>query len=309
MSGNRGRRFTVRCLPLRLASAAFAAATAIGGGSVYANDLCTTVGSSTTCSGNQSAGIALNPNNGITSLCVQSLRVASGPTAGTSGINFQSLGANGVSAAPAGVAGSDLTTTTDTSVRILATSGAPGILVTSTGGNGADEVVFVNVGGAGAQGGAITVGNGGSITTAGANAVGISAQSIGGTAGLNAITGGGGLGGVVTVTNSGSIATNGTNAYGIAALSAGGNGFLQSQDNGAAGASSGNISVTNSSSITTQINGSSGIFASSLGGTTRNSSTNGASAGSITIGNTGTITTSGSTTIPLFPLPFTFANG
>jgi hypothetical protein len=278
--------------------------------SAQANDPCSTVGTTTTCSGDQSAGIAFNPNIGITSLWVQSLTLPITPPAGTSGINFQSLGANGVAGSqPAGLPGSDLSTTTDKSVSISTSGGAPGILVTSTGANGADAVFLVSPGGAGAQGGAITVGNGGSITTAGANAIGISAQSIGGTAGLNAITGGGGLGGVVTVTNSGSIATNGTNAYGIAALSAGGNGFLQSQDNGAAGASSGNINVTNSGSITTQLNGSSGIFASSLGGTTRNSSTNGAGAGSITIGNTGTITTSGSTTIPLFPLPFTFANG
>lgn len=127
MSGNRGRRLAVRRLSRRLALPAFVAAFAIVAGSVHANDLCTTVGSSTTCSGNQSAGIALNPNNGITSLFVQSLTVPIGPTAGTPGINFQSLGANGVSAAPAGVAGSDLTTTTDTSVSISTTSGAPGI--------------------------------------------------------------------------------------------------------------------------------------------------------------------------------------
>lgn len=91
----------------------------------HANDLCTTAGASTTCSGDQSAGISLNAINGSTSLFVQSLTMPIGPTAGTSGINFQSLGANGVSAAPAGVAGSDLTTTTDTSVSISTTSGAP----------------------------------------------------------------------------------------------------------------------------------------------------------------------------------------
>src|ERR1700732_1233710 len=140
MSGNRGRRFTVRCLPLRLASAAFAAATAIGGGSVYANDLCTTVGSATTCSGNQSAGIALNSISGSTSLFVQSLTVPIAPAAGTSGINFQSQGFNGLNAQfPGGLPALDLSVTTDSSVNITTTSGAPGILVTSTGGNGLDQ--------------------------------------------------------------------------------------------------------------------------------------------------------------------------
>ena len=305
-----------RRLPSLLALPAFVVACAMFAASAKANDLCSTVGATTTCSGDQSAGIAFNPNNGTTSLWVQSLTVPIAPAAGTSGINFQSPGANGIAGASPGSngqAGSDLSTTTDNSVSISTSGGAPGILVTSTGGNGADAVsgggFTIFSGGAGAQGGAITVGNGGSVTTAGTNAIGISAQSIGGTAGLNAITGGGGLGGVVTVTNSGSVATNGTNAYGIYTLSSGGNGYLQSQDNGAPGASSGNISVTNSGSITTQLAGSSGIFASSLGGTTGNSSSNGASAGSITISNTGSITTSGSTTVLVLPLPFTFANG
>ena len=311
MPGNRVSRLIVSCPPLRLALPAFIAAFAIVAGSVHANDLCTTVGSSTTCSGNQSAGIALNPNNGITSLFVQSLTVPIGPTSGTSGINFQSPGANGVSAAPAGVAGSDLTTTTDTSVSISTTGGAPGILVTSTGGNGIDEFPFVNLGGAGAQGGAVGVGNAGSIATAGTNAIGISAQSAGGNAGLNAFTGGGGLGGAVTVTNtiSGTITTNGTSAYGIYASSVGGNGYLGSQDNGAPGAQSGNIGVINAGLITTQLAGSSGIYASALGGTTGNSSSIGANAGSITISNTGTIQTFGSTTLPILPVPFTLSNG
>ena len=296
--------------PIRLALSIFAVTFAVLATSAQANDPCSTVGAPTTCSGNQAAGIALNPNNGITSLWVQSLTVPIAPAAGTSGINFQSLGANGVAGSqPNGLPGSDLMATTDGSASISTTSGAPGILVTSTGGNGADAAFLVSPGGAGAQGGAVTIGNGGSVSTAGTNAFGISAQSIGGTAGLNAITGGGGLGGVVTVTNSGSIATNGTSAYGISASSTGGNGYMQSQDNGAPGASSGNISLTNSGSITTQLAGGSGIYASSLAGSTGNSSTNGANAGSITLLNTGTITTSGSTTLPGFPFPFTFANG
>lgn len=314
MSGCSGWIFaghTNRRQPRLLALPVFAVTCVMFAASARANDLCNTVGTTTTCSGDQSAGIALNSSSGITSLFVQSLTMPIGPTAGTSGINFQSLGANGVSAAPPGGAGSDLTVTADTSVSISTTSGAPGILVTSTGGNGADQVLFVNSGGAGGQGGVVSVGNAGSITTAGANAIGISAQSAGGTAGRNAGSGGGGLGGAVTVTNliSGTITTSGTSAYGIYAASAGGNGYMQSQDGGAPGASSGNIGVTNAGSITTLLAGSSGIFASSVGGTTENSSSIGANAGSITISNSGTIRTSGSTTLPILPIPFTLANG
>ncbi|MGH6715606.1 MAG: hypothetical protein ACREDC_05370, partial [Bradyrhizobium sp.] len=288
-------RAAARIGPRPLALVLLAACCSVYAGSARANDSCTTVGASTTCTGNQSAGIALNPNNGITSLWVQSLTVPIAPTASTSGIDFQSLGANGDSGQPAGLPGSDLTVTTDGSVAISTTGGALGILATSTGGNGADESIPVSLGGAGAQGGAVTVNNAGSISTAGANAIGISAESTGGTAGLDAFTGGGGAGGAVTVTNSGSIATNGTSAYGVFASSTGGDGYLQSQDSGAPGASSGNISVTNSKSgsITTQLDGSSGIYAFSLAGTTGNSSSIGPNAGSITISNLGTIQTYG----------------
>ncbi|MGA7073310.1 MAG: hypothetical protein WBZ30_18030, partial [Bradyrhizobium sp.] len=312
MSGNRGRRIIVRCLPFRLALSAFAVSFAIIAGSAHANDLCTTVGAVTTCSGDQSAGIALSPNSSVTSLWVQSLTVPITPAAATSGISFQSQGINGLSTQfPDGLPGLPFSVTTDSSVSISTTTGAPGILVTSTGGNGMDGVPAFSAGGGGGLGGAVSVGNAGSITTAGANAIGISAQSIGGNAGLDAGSGGGGPGGAVSVTNliSGTIATNGTSAYGIYASSVGGNGYLGSQDDGAPGALSGNIGVTNAGSITTQLAGSSGIFASSVGGTTGNSSSIGANAGSITISNSGTIQTFGSTTLPILPIPFTLANG
>ena len=278
----------------------------------HANDLCTTASATTTCSGDQSAGIAITPISTVTSLWLRSLTVPIAPAAGTSGISFQWQGFNGVSTQfPDGLPGLPFSVTTDSSVAITTTGGAPGILVTSTGGNGLDQSVVTLPGGAGAQGGAVSVGNGGSITTAGTNAIGISAQSVGGNAGLNAFTGGGGFGGAVSVTNtmSGTITTNGTSAYGIYASSVGGNGYLGSQDNGAPGAPSGNIGIINAGSITTQLAGSSGIYASSLGGTTGNSSSIGANAGSITISNTGTIQTFGSTTLPILPAPFTLSNG
>jgi hypothetical protein len=247
----------------------------------HANDLCTTASATTTCSGDQSAGIKITPISTVTSLWLRSLTVPIAPAAGTSGISFQWQGFNGVSTQfPDGLPGLPFSVTTDSSVAITTTGGAPGILVTSTGGNGLDQSVVTLPGGAGAQGGAVSVGNGGSITTAGTNAIGISAQSVGGNAGLNAFTGGGGFGGAVSVTNtmSGTITTNGTSAYGIYASSVGGNGYLGSQDNGAPGAPSGNIGIINAGSITTQLAGSSGIYASSLGGTTGNSSSIGANA-------------------------------
>ena len=280
-------------------------------GSAKANDLCATAGNSATCSGDQSGGIALNFGGVVNSLFVQSLTLPITPVAGTAGIGFQSQGFPGIQITiPSGLPGSPLSVTTDTSVGITSSS-APGIVVTSTGGNGADYVPLVSNGGGGGAGGALTVSNAGSITTSGGNAIGISAQSSGGSAGLNAITGGGGLGGAVMATNSGVISTNGTSAYGIFASSIGGNGYLNSQDNGAPGAMSGNINVGNSGSF--DHDAACGQFGHlcvlDRRHHHRNSSSIEANAGSITITNTGTITTSGSSTLPAFPFPFTLSNG
>lgn len=78
MSGSRGWTLAGRLifrLPHLSAVAAFAFACVMLVGAVRANDPCKTVGATTTCSGNQSAGIAFNPNNATTSLWVQSLTV------------------------------------------------------------------------------------------------------------------------------------------------------------------------------------------------------------------------------------------
>src|ERR1700684_4310730 len=137
MSGNWGRRFAIRCLSLQLGLPAFALYFVVVAGSARANDLCTTVGAVTTCSGDQSAGIALSPNSSVSSLWVQSLTVPIAPAAGTSGIGFQWPGFNGVSTQfPDGLPGLPFSVTTDSSVAITTTGSAPGILVTSTGGNG-----------------------------------------------------------------------------------------------------------------------------------------------------------------------------
>ena len=112
--------------PLRLALPAFVASFAVLAGSAHANDLCTTVGASTTCSGDQSAGIALNSSGVVTSLFVQSLTVPIAPAAGTSGISFQSQGFNGFQhSIPRGLPGSALSVTTDTSVGISPRAARP----------------------------------------------------------------------------------------------------------------------------------------------------------------------------------------
>src|SRR6185437_15902717 len=96
------------CLSFLLA-AAFAISFAFLAGSARANDLCNTVGATTTCSGDQSAGIAITPISTVTSLWVQSLTVPIAPSAGTPGISFTSQGIDGLSTQfPDGLPGTSL---------------------------------------------------------------------------------------------------------------------------------------------------------------------------------------------------------
>jgi len=270
-----------------------------------ANDTCATVGAARTCSGNQSTGIPLNPNNAITDLFLLDLTAPIAPAPGIAGIDFEAQGTDGVPGLP----GADLTVTTDATVSITTTNGGVGISVSSKGGNGADGSFFVSLGGAGGAGGAVTISNAGAITTNGSNAIGLSASSMGGGAGSLAGAGGG-VGGALIVSNSGVITTTGLNAYGILANSVGGNGYLFSQDDGGPGARSGNVGVTNSGSIITHFDGSAAIYVTSTAGTTENSSAPGPDGGAITISNTGTIQTAGSTSDSGgSPSPLSFAHG
>jgi len=130
--------------------------------------------------------------------------------------------------------------------------GAGGTANTVAGGfGGAISIAIGGSGGAGGTGGEVTVTNDALLTTSGANALGIRAQSIGGGGGMggsakamalaqgipgtNSPTvsltytvggsgGDGGGGGKVTVANTGTIATSGVNALGIEAMSIGGGG-------------------------------------------------------------------------------------
>ena len=149
----------------------------------------------------------------------------------------------------------DVATAAQTSI-VTTGAGSIGILAQSVGGGGgnggfaaagglAPITLSFGLGGDGAGGGAgdkVNVDNKGAITTTGANAIGIFAQSVGGgggnggfsvgaSLGVVAITAtlggdgaGGGKGDDVTVANAGAISTTGDLAYGILAQSVGGGG-------------------------------------------------------------------------------------
>lgn len=167
-------------------------------------------------------------------------------------------------------------TVTNIGAITTAAKGAYGIIAQSIGGGGgiADYVSSANGpatmvaassvanGGAGSgngTGGTVSVNQSGSITTSGAGAIGIFAQSVGGGGGLDIALGkalggyGAGAGGEVNVTNSGTITTTGQGAHGIVAQSIGGN-----QQGGV-------VNVTAASNVTATGTGSYGILAQSDG--------------------------------------------
>jgi hypothetical protein len=152
--------------------------------------------------------------------------------------------------------------------------GAFGILAQSIGGGGGlagdfsrgigkfgKDTTFSGAGGGSGQGGGVTVTSDGVITTHGAGAVGIFAQSVGGGGGIAGGAGGGFAGSVggagsanaVTVTHTGEITTVGDYSHGIVAQSAGGTGV------GSA------VSVTLAGAIAVNGKNASGIVAQSRG--------------------------------------------
>jgi hypothetical protein len=145
------------------------------------------------------------------------------------------------------LAGGHITTTKAGSIGILAQSlggggGNGGFAGAGAAGPASLAIALGGSGSEGGMGGIVTVNNGMSIETEGANATGIFAQSVGGGGGnggfalgatigvvaISAAVGGSGAGGgdgnSVHVDNSGSIATLGDLAYGIQAQSIGGGG-------------------------------------------------------------------------------------
>ncbi|PVB62295.1 hypothetical protein DCO57_08340 [Labrenzia sp. 011] len=216
-----------------------------------------------------------------------------------------------------GGAGGDGGAVTLSSDAVIKTTGAEsdGIIVQSVGGGGgqSSNVIDANAGvnfsqyvmnqgasgGAGGNGGKVTVTSNGQITTSGSASFGIFAQSLaggGGKAGTTidastglsagAVTlgqsgGDGGVSGDVNVINKGKIHTSGVLAGGIFAQSvAGGGGQANTTVNGdlglsldythggdgGAGGTAGDVSVDNRNGITTDNDGAIAIFAQSLGG-------------------------------------------
>jgi hypothetical protein len=162
-------------------------------------------------------------------------------------------------------------------------------------------------GGSGGPAGAVNITNGGRISTSGADALGILAQSLAGGGGGGAASygiffskggsgGSSGSAGTVAVTNSGTISTEGTLALGVLAQSIGGSGGVAGSASGLTvalgGDSASNPFQSNASSVTINASGTVataglsaiGILAQSVGG---GGGTGGASQGFVSIGGTG----------------------
>ncbi len=144
--------------------------------------------------------------------------------------------------------------------------------------------------GAAGNGAAIGIDNAGSIETAGSNAYGIFAQSIGGGGGaalasgtVTMQNGGTGNGGAIDITNGGNIVTTGAGADAIFAQSVGGGGGIAGTFAGSAGGigSAGNVSIAQSGVIFTQGSSANGIVAQSAAGSGSGGNVNVAVDGSI----------------------------
>jgi len=229
----------------------------------WANDPCSIVGSTATCTGDQSSGVAFHDGSGITTVNVQTLTVPIQPPSGTSGVVLDQFGA---SAAPltgnSGATGSPLAVTTDNSTTIQITGTARGISVTSAGGTGAFSI---NNGGNGGDGGVISITSAAQISSPGDSSVGIFAFTAGGSgaSGFFGSAGHAGNGGGISITNIGAITMSGSGGQGISATSQSGSGPIDS-----ALATGGAIQITNNGAISTTsaaTGNAHGIVAQSLG--------------------------------------------
>ncbi|WP_147422702.1 autotransporter outer membrane beta-barrel domain-containing protein [Maricaulis maris] len=263
--------------------------------------------------------------NGI---LAQSMGGASGDAGSSFGI---------VGDADSGSTGGNGSTVTVTNYGSIITTGtySDGIVAQSIGGSGGDAgasgglVAFGGGGGGAGNGGLVVVTNAatGTITTRGDDAVGITAQSIGGgggrsgaSAGIAALGAGSGSGGdasTVTVYNDGAISTGttttGDRSHGIMAQSIGGGGgsgrgtggLVALGGTGGSGGAAGEVRVDNDGLITTTGEGALGILVQSIGGGGGNGSSTvglaaiggdgdaGGSAETVTVSGTGTISTTG----------------
>lgn len=267
------------------------------GGSAGSMDL-TVTGTSITTQGANAYGILaqnLGNNGGI----------------GASATGTVVMGGNGGSGGSTGT----LTISTDSNTSI-STQGqsALGILAQTASGAGADggngngqASGTDGDGGSGGAAGAISLTNGGTITTAGTDAVGILAQSLAGAGGAGATDygifyskggsgGAAGMPGVITLANTGTISTAGTMAMGILAQSIGGSGGSAGSGGGLAislgGDADTNPFESNASMVTINASGTiattglsaPGVLAQSIGG---GGGTGGASQGLVSIGGSG----------------------
>ncbi|WP_323761998.1 hypothetical protein [Maricaulis sp.] len=263
--------------------------------------------------------------NGI---LAQSMGGASGDAGSSFGI---------VGSADSGSTGGNGSTVRVTNHGSIVTSGtySDGMVAQSIGGSGGDAgasgglVAFGGGGGGAGNGGLVFVTNAatGTITTRGDDAVGITAQSIGGgggrsgaSGGLVALGAGSGAGGdasTVTVNNDGAISTGttttGARSHGIMAQSIGGGGgsgrgtggLVALGGSGGTGGAAGAVIVDNDGVIETTGAGALGILVQSIGGGGGNGSSTGGlaaiggsgdaggSASTVTVTGTGTISTTG----------------
>jgi len=224
------------------------------------------------------------------------LAISAGGNGGTGGTGSDDTiggnGGNGGAAAPGGLV--NVSTLPGSSIAVglggSGVIGAPGIWAQSLGGiggAGGNGKTFASGGnaGSGADAGAVTITNDGTVATWLPNSPGILAQSFGG-AGPAGGTGGGwgasggegasgGNGGQITIQgSSGSVSTAGTNAPGILAQSIGGGGgnggdstgWLAIGGMGAPAGAGGGVTVSIANSITTRGDRSAGVLTQSIGG-------------------------------------------
>ena len=256
-----------------------------------------------------------------------------------SAAGFAGNGGTGGQGAPVTVtlaSGTSVSTTgAATGAPSSSTALPPGIVASSIGGPGGQGgELWAGLGGAGSDGGAggggynvtVTVNSNASVSTAGDDAAGVFARSLGGeggsagTIGFSGFVGIAGTGGTsgnsgtVTVTNNGAITTLGDYAPGIFAQTmtgqSGAGGSSQKGIYGSGGASGssgavGTASVTNTSTITTSGVGSIGILAQAVGGGSGNGGSGGnfsgvggdaafaSNGGPVNVTQSGTITTAG----------------
>ncbi|GAA4035634.1 hypothetical protein GCM10022281_15070 [Sphingomonas rosea] len=250
-------------------------------------------------------GSLTTQGDGAVGLLVQSL----GGAGGSGGSSYGIVGTAG-----SGSIGGNGGNVTAYNAGTILTGGklAYGVQAQSVGGNGGSSgnsgaiVAFGGTAGGAGTGGnsSISLAGTSSITTTGANAHGVFAQSIGGGGGSTGWTGGavsfggsagsGGTGGTASISAAAGsrIETFGVGAYGMFAESVGGNGgtaegtggVFTMGGSGGSGNTGGAVSISNNGSVITHEADARGIFAQSVGGGGGNAN---ASGGLVSLGGSG----------------------